>query len=651
LWNSRDKQASEVAPPSIQSSMPQHRTIAHLLTLVVLATLAAWSAATHAQDERLEPPSRVGRISDIAGELFLAASEHGGEWSPIGLNYPVTAGDNLWISVNGRAEADFGNARLRFASDTNLQVSALGDTELALFMASGRAIVRMRSMAPGELARVETPHTQIDIVRPGAYRIDVDPAGKRTTLSVREGEAAVRFAAGMQQVLSGQVAVVTDIDGAGLAIQNGYSADSFDAWSATREQRYDGARATAYVPADMVGARDLDDYGNWETTPAYGAVWYPSTVAIGWAPYRYGSWTWVAPFGWTWVDSAPWGYAPFHYGRWVYASGRWGWCPGERVGRPRWAPALVAWYGGSGWAGSNVYGWVPLAWGEPYVPSWARCSARCWRQYNQPYAVAQGDAAGATPLVYANALVPGGLTAVPASVLSGARPVAANQVNIGPAAASNAPMLGGPPAFAPSPARSGSRQNFAAPIPAGVQFQLARDARFATPTAMPSPATAGAAASRAPPVAGVPLQRRVPQPTAHAFGNDGVIVAAPPRRPTVSAAPAVAVAPTQVAPVPTYGGVPEGRGAYTGVVPTPGPKAAAPVEHGFVPHWPVTTYVAPAVAPVPVGAVPAAPGRVVSTQGTPVAPAAVVPSRVGPLPAPVTVAPAAPAGGGMVPSR
>ena len=40
-------------------------------------------------------------------------------------------------------------------------------------------------------------------------------------------------------------------------------------------------------------------------------------VAVGWAPYRYGRWAWVRPWGWTWVDNAPWGYAPFHYGRWV----------------------------------------------------------------------------------------------------------------------------------------------------------------------------------------------------------------------------------------------------------------------------------------------------------------------------------------------
>ncbi|MFO1296524.1 MAG: DUF6600 domain-containing protein [Rubrivivax sp.] len=85
-----------------------------------------------------------------------------------------------------------------------------------------------------------------------------------------------------------------------------------------------------------------------ERRPDYGAIWYPSTVTAGWAPYRYGRWAWVRPWGWTWVDEAPWGFAPFHYGRWVHWHGRWCWAPGGYVQRPVYAPALVAWVGGPG---------------------------------------------------------------------------------------------------------------------------------------------------------------------------------------------------------------------------------------------------------------------------------------------------------------
>ncbi len=473
-------------------------------TVVALAALTVGQVV--ADDESVDLPSRVGRVSDVAGELFLATQEGVNEWAPIGLNYPITSGDNLWVSANGRAEIDFGTGRLRLAGDTNLQVTTLDDRQFALFVASGGVIVRVRALELGEVARIETPNTQIDIDRPGQYRVDVDADRERTTLTVREGEAGIRFASGVQQTLSGQVATVMGIDGAGLAIQNGFGGDAFDTWSASRDQRYESARGLTYVSPGMVGARDLDDYGTWETTPTYGPVWYPTTVAVGWAPYRFGNWTWVAPWGWTWVDAAPWGYAPFHYGRWVW-TGRWGWCPGTRVARPAWAPALVGWYGGPGWAnaGAPVYGWVPLGWGEPYLPSWGRCSNRCWRQFNQPYAVAQTDRRVSAPSRYVNAMVPGAMTAVTAPVLSGQRPVAPNQVSVGGSVGATAPVLATAPPVPPQPGHGLQRRLPATPIPAGAQYGMR--SRSDVGSAPPSPVAApmiAAPAQTSPPVAASP---------------------------------------------------------------------------------------------------------------------------------------------------
>src|SRR5438046_1272966 len=75
------------------------------------------------------------------------------------------------------------------------------------------------------------------------------------------------------------------------------------------------------VSREVIGHEDLDDYGDWRETGPYGAVWVPRSMIVGWAPYRYGHWAWVDPWGWTWIDDAPWGFAPFHYGRWVYVDG------------------------------------------------------------------------------------------------------------------------------------------------------------------------------------------------------------------------------------------------------------------------------------------------------------------------------------------
>jgi hypothetical protein len=109
--------------------------------------------------------------------------------------------------------------------------------------------------------------------------------------------------------------------------------------------------------------------------PEYGSVWVPAGVAADWAPYTTGRWIWDPRFGWSWVDTAPWGWAPYHYGRWVHVNHVWAWAPGPVVVRPVYAPALVAFFGAPGVRvaiGAPFVSWVALGWGEPVVPWWGR---------------------------------------------------------------------------------------------------------------------------------------------------------------------------------------------------------------------------------------------------------------------------------------
>src|SRR6266404_2912300 len=251
--------------------------------------LACGAGAMPAQADD-ELPTRVGRVSDFGGELYLAPQDRATEWATVGVNYPVTGGDSVWLAPHGRAEIDFGSGQLRLAGDTNLQVNVLDEHRFGLYVASGRVIMRMRALEPGDSARVDTPHAQIQIDRPGLYRVDVAPERQQTLLIVREGEARIGFAGGTRQVLPGQVATIGAADPADIALQTGFGGDGFDAWSAVRDRRYDISTSERYVSSEMVGATDLNDYGAWESYAAYGNVWFPQTVAVGWAPYRFGRW-------------------------------------------------------------------------------------------------------------------------------------------------------------------------------------------------------------------------------------------------------------------------------------------------------------------------------------------------------------------------
>jgi hypothetical protein len=410
-------------------------------------------------------PTRVGRVANVQGALYHTPGDGSDEWTPIGLNYPVAQDDDLWADRDARAEVDYGGGQFRLAGETNLHVSRLDERQFALFVASGRVIVRVRYLARDDSVRVDTAQAQIALDRPGLYRIDVDANAGETTLLVREGEAAVAVRSGTAQVLPGQMARAS---GAGdtVDVRNGGGLDGFDTWSAARDRVYEAPRNETYVSREMVGQHDLDSYGQWQTYPEYGAVWFP-TVDTEWAPYRFGHWTWLPGWGYAWVDNAPWGYAPFHYGRWAYIAGRWGWCPGAFVARPVWAPALVAWYGGDGFhGGGQVFGWVPLGWGEPFVPWWRGCTSRCYARFNRPYRAPAIPPRGNDARHFVNWSVPGGATAVPVAALTSGRPVAANRVPVAADRRLAPPPLTAPPAVKPAPLRPGAvRPGNGAPLP------------------------------------------------------------------------------------------------------------------------------------------------------------------------------------------
>jgi hypothetical protein len=601
-----------------------HRAVVRILALL----LATMPMIAHAADEDL--PGRVGRVAEFAGELYLSPESGTGDWTSIGRNYPITSGDNLWVSTNGRAEVDYGGGQFRFAGETNLHVSRLDDRQLALFVAQGQLIVRVRVLDPGDSASVDTPNAQVQLTRAGLYRIDVtDP--QQTSVVVREGEALVALASGTQQVLPGQTATVSGSGEVTADLRNGIGGDGFDTWSVSRDRRYERNSAGSYVSREMVGAVELDDYGTWQNDPDYGAVWYPSQVAADWTPYRDGYWIQSGGWGLTWVDFAPWGYAPFHYGRWAHVGGRWGWCPGGYVARPYWAPALVAWYGGPGWsysisAGTPVYGWVPLGWGERYVPWWGRreCGERCWTHYNRPYAVNRAERRDAPPTRYANAGVPGAITAVAGATLVGGKPVAANLIRLAPQAASSAPVLALAPAIKPlripaapgaagvpapastfyptsRPALTGggtaSRPmlpSTAAPMTSSVPMIAPGSARSMLPPTTVAPSLApGSAAAVLAPAPAVNVVRPLPVDR-NARGN--APVAATPENPPNSI-PVPARAPVMQQVPPPNAGPPLSPAAQQAYRPPVQPMYVAPAQPMYRPASPAPLPVAPSVAP------------------------------------------------------
>jgi Family of unknown function (DUF6600) len=353
------------------------------LLLLIFASLSLATNRALADDD--DPPSRVARLSYLQGEVSFNPSGTD-DWVGAVVNRPITIGDKLWADNNARAELQVGSAVLRLSGQTGLSFLNLDDRMMQISLTEGTLNLKVRRLGQDESIEVDTPNLAFSILRTGSYRINVNEAGDATLVTVRDGEGEVTGGGSAYTVHAEEQGAFSGTDSITSDIQPLPEDDDFDQWCNDRDHRAEHSTSGRYVSDDVIGYEDLDENGGWRPEPEYGTVWFPHTTIIGWAPYRFGHWVWITPWGWTWVDDAPWGFAPFHYGRWIFVRGAWGWVPAPpRVVavayvRPVYAPALVAWVGGPHFAagiavgggigvGVNV-GWFPLGPREVFVPSY-----------------------------------------------------------------------------------------------------------------------------------------------------------------------------------------------------------------------------------------------------------------------------------------
>jgi hypothetical protein len=326
-----------------------------------------------------DPPSRVARLSYLTGKVSFEPSGEN-QWSQASPNYPMTTGDRLYTDNDARAELETGNIAIRMASNTDLSTTVLSDRLLQLGLSQGTLRVRAYEIYPGNSVEIDTPSAALTLLRAGSYRVETYPDGNTTLIAVTEGDLEVSGNGINQTLHAGQAIKLEGTEDVRMDWISEPDRDDFDQWCGNRDRRFQNSDSRQYVSQYTPGYSDLDEYGRWDNAPEYGRVWYPSQVPADWAPYRYGRWVWVEPWGWTWVEEEPWGFAPFHYGRWALIGARWGWVPGPLVVRvrPVYAPALVAFVGGPN-AGVQV--WFPLGPRDPYLP-WYHHSDEYRRQVN-----------------------------------------------------------------------------------------------------------------------------------------------------------------------------------------------------------------------------------------------------------------------------
>lgn len=413
-------------------------------------------------------PVWVGRISAAAGTVALRPT--GADWMTAEVNDPVAAGMSARTGKPGRAVMRIGAETIALADGAEIDLARLDTDGVQIALRQGRIGVRLSPLAAALGVEIATARGGLWLKTAGDY----DIAAGDEHMPARIAAVHERAPTGARSdtiAASGSTTEPDDSsspDAAGLHIA---AADDFVAWWQSLAD--DGAdRQTAqYLSPAMTGSETLDDNGSWKTVDGYGAVWFPAAVPADWAPYRYGHWRWIAPWGWSWIDDMPWGFTPSHYGRWAYiagadpGTGRWGWVPGDRVAEPVYAPALVAFLGTPGVglsypdASGPAVAWFPLAPGEVYWPSYTDDLAMI-RRINDgsvadlaaielgidgapPAAVRDGD--------YQNRRF---ASVVPRGAFVAGRPVATALVHLPRERLDDAPLLAGSPQIGPPAPRA-----------------------------------------------------------------------------------------------------------------------------------------------------------------------------------------------------
>lgn len=418
------------------------------LLSVALALLLPQRAAANDDDD---PPSRVARLSYVRGAVSFEPAGTD-DWVDALLNRPITLGDKLWTDRDARAELHIDNGVIRLAGNTGLSFLNLDDRMVQIRLTEGTLNLRVRRLENDDTLEVDTPNLAFSVLRPGNYKIFVNENGDSTIVTVRDGQGEVTGGGSAYTIHSREEGRFSGVDELSADISRFGDGDDFDSWCADRDRREDRSVSARYVSTDVIGYEDLDDYGGWRDVPDYGNVWFPHTTVVGWAPYRYGHWVWISPWGWTWVDDEPWGFAPFHYGRWVVVRGVWGWvpCPPRPAVvtvayvRPVYAPALVAWIGGPHFSvgigvGGGV-GWVPLGPREVYIPSYHVSPVYVNRvnisntTVNNTYVTNVYNNytlnKNVTNITYVNRTAPNGVTVTSQNVFTDAQPVGRNIVRV-----------------------------------------------------------------------------------------------------------------------------------------------------------------------------------------------------------------------------
>jgi hypothetical protein len=343
------------------------------LALMAPPRLLDAAEADSAKSQTQQEPVLVGRVSHVEGLLTRYVPENK-DWVATVQDSPFALDDALFTDEKGKAEIILpNNAWVRIGGQTQLQLLAIEDDFTELDLAFGVARFFNKS-AKAEL-KVSTPYGYVLASHDTVFDLNVgdksvEVIALQGTVDFVHVSNEARF-----EVIAKSSCLLADAHH--VTSTEGRVNKAWDKWNCNRDslwaKRFERCQESVkHLPEKLHSeAYALEEYGRWERVDYEGssrALWRPTRVVAGWAPFTVGRWT-VWHDEHCWMPAEPFGYVTHHYGNWVWVGSQWYWAPpvvgvSVHVGGPivniglGWYPGRVAWLHSPV---QHHVGWIPLA--------------------------------------------------------------------------------------------------------------------------------------------------------------------------------------------------------------------------------------------------------------------------------------------------
>ncbi|MCA1815635.1 MAG: FecR family protein [Acidobacteria bacterium] len=266
------------------------KTLAGLsLTFGLLFVCASHARADITDDHLIS--ARAGIVNLVSGDAMLRRA---GEsvWLTLRVKDELKSGDAVRTGAGARVEVLLNpGSYLRLGDSSEFELTDASLDSLRIKLAKGGAVVEAAGFDDsGFTITVNTPQTQVSVVRAGVYRFDVTPLNT-TELRVQKGRALV--GGGRVLVKEGMAARVGASGAVEVAKFDKKDRDALDLWS--RDRAEEVARVNRALELRTLNARLASfAYGNPYFGSSFGGVWLWGSSCYTFMPFVMG---FSSPYG------------------------------------------------------------------------------------------------------------------------------------------------------------------------------------------------------------------------------------------------------------------------------------------------------------------------------------------------------------------